>query len=79
MLFFKYSYATMQKHHTTQIFPCSVTYWTVYYLNASIILTPRSTVFLARLTVPRLITKYPTFYRNCKFIAVFTYPYPEPD
>jgi len=29
MLFFKYSYAAMQKHYTTQIFPCSVMYGTV--------------------------------------------------
>jgi len=35
-------------------------------------LTPRSRVFLEKLTVPQLVNKFPSFYGTRKFITVFT-------
>jgi hypothetical protein len=48
-----------------------------------LLLTPQSRVLLEKLTVSRLVKKFPTFYGTRRFITVFTSatncPYPGPD
>ena len=48
-----------------------------HYVSSIYLLIPWSTVVLEKLTCSKLVKKFPTFYGTRRFIAAFTWPYPE--